>query len=344
MANKTLLAQIKQRSDTAANWTAKNPIISDGELIIVTTNAGEKRFKVGDGEKTFTQLPYADENILSKIKNYTAGDGISISDTGVISSTGGGGGSDVFVIEIDESNNIITPFDDIKNAIQNHRILIRSNNDFTAPLIGAYYTATDHDDVIQLLCQAAEFYQVYSLQRPLGSTTVTQNFEQYVVPLASYSNPPASGTAYWNSTNKSWEIKDIASGSDTFYFEISDNNGNLISSKTFTEIKSAIESNKHILVQYDGGLFQATAYQMSSSSNARLLLYAGYEWGELNISSDNTITLQTSSIPVYKAGNGISISADGTISVTAAKIYSGTSNAPSADLGENGDIYIQTEG
>ena len=38
MANKTLLAQIKQRSDTAANWTAKNPIIGDGELIIVTTN------------------------------------------------------------------------------------------------------------------------------------------------------------------------------------------------------------------------------------------------------------------------------------------------------------------
>lgn len=344
MANKTLLAQIKQRSDTAANWTAKNPIISDGELIIVTTNAGEKRFKVGDGEKTFTQLPYADENILSKIKTYTAGDGISISDTGVISSTGGGSGSDVFVIEIDEFNNIITPFDDIKNAIQNHRILIRSNNDFTAPSIGAYYTATDHDDVIQLLYQAAEFYQVYSLQRPLGSTTVTQNFEQYVVPLASYSNPPVSGTAYWNSTNKSWEIKDIASGSDTFYFEISDNNGNLISSKAFTEIKSAIESNKHILVLLYGVLYQATGYCMSTNSNAKLVLDGGNGWGELNISSDNTITLQTGSIPTYKAGNGISISNDGTISVTAAKIYSGTSSAPSADLGENGDIYIQTEG
>ena len=252
MANKTLLAQIKQRSDTAANWTAKNPIISDGELIIVTTNAGEKRFKVGDGEKTFTQLPYTDENVLSKIKTYTAGDGISISDTGVISSTGGG------------------------------------------------------------------------------------------------------------------------SGSDTFYFEISGNTYNLILSKTFTEIKSAIESNKHILVLLDQGLFQATEYYMSSSSSARLLLYGGDKWAELNISSDNTITLQTSRIPsfdeatnsltnsglvhwnprghewsikpAYKAGNGISISDDGTISVTAARIYSGTSNAPSADLGENGDIYIQTEG
>lgn len=111
---------------------------------------------------------------------------------------------------------------------------------------------------------------------------------------------------------------------------------------------------------------------MSSSSNARLLLYAGEEWVDLNINSDNTITFQNNRIPgfdeatnslansglvywnptghewsikpSYKAGNGISISNDGTISVTAAKIYSGTSNAPSADLGENGDIYIQTEG
>ena len=45
----------------------------------------------------------------------------------------------------------------------------------------------------------------------------------------------------------------------------------------------------------------------------------------------------------YKAGNGISISDDGTISVTAAKMYSGT-NTPADSLGENGDIYIQTEG
>ena len=260
MANKTLLAQIKQRSDTAANWTAKNPIISDGELIIVTTNAGEKRFKVGDGEKTFTQLPYADENILSKIKTYTAGDGINISDTGVISSTGGGSGSDVFIIEIDETGkNITTSFDDIKNAILNHRILLRS--DLSSPLIG-YYQAdatTTHDEYIELIYVAGFAYVAFSLFRAPGTTTVTQGFEQFAIPNTSWSNPPASGVAYWNFNNRSWEIKDITS-------------------------------------------------------------------------------------TTYKAGNGISISNDGTISVTAAKIYSGTSNAPSADLGENGDIYIQTEG
>ena len=262
MANKTLLAQIKQRSDTAANWTAKNPIISDGELIIVTTNAGEKRFKVGDGEKTFTQLPYADENILSKIKTYTAGNGISISDTGVISSTGGGSGSDVFIVETDDRDeNITTSFDDIKNAIQNGANLVLNLNTGTAPLIGAYMNdiTTTHDDYIILRQVNGDAYIDFELLRAPGATTVNQFYEQFNIPNASFSNPPASGAAYWNSTNKKWEIKDITS-------------------------------------------------------------------------------------TTYKAGNGISISNDGTISVTAAKIYSGTSNAPSADLGENGDIYIQTEG
>lgn len=378
MANKTLLAQIKQRSDTAANWTTKDPVISDGELIVVTTNAGEKRFKVGDGEKTFTQLPYADENILSKIKTYTAGDGISISDTGVISSTGGGGSgsSDVFIIETDNSQeNITTSFDDIKNAIQNHRCLIFITDSVMIPIVYTYYTSTDQNETIILVYYGAEAYVRIILSRVLGSTTVQQNREQFNMPIANFSNPPASGVAYWNFMSSSWEIKDIAFGSDTFYFEISGNN-NLISSKTFTEIKTAIESNKHILVSFDTGLFQATGYYISGNTTIRLMLQAGDMWADLRITSENIVTYELQRIPsfseatnslsnsgaaywdtfnkkwkikditpiTYKAGNGISISDDGTISVTAAKIYSGTSNAPSADLGENGDIYIQTEG
>ena len=48
-------------------------------------------------------------------------------------------------------------------------------------------------------------------------------------------------------------------------------------------------------------------------------------------------------IPVYKAGTGISIADDGTISVTVSQIYSGTTT-PDNSIGVNGDIYIQTEG
>lgn len=264
MANKTLLAQIKQRSDTAANWTAKNPIISDGELIIVTTNAGEKRFKVGDGEKTFTQLPYADENILSKIKNYTAGDGISISDTGVISSTGGGGSGNIVINvttgPLDISTHIYSncssevSYTLLKTVLDQHMPLeIVMNNNITMPVIE---TSQDNNSIsltgirtnyyIKFTWDSSNNVQGFCFGRPI----ISDYDELY----------SSSGAAYWNASNNKWEIKEITGGT------------------------------------------------------------------------------------TYKAGNGISISNDGTISVTAAKIYSGTSNAPSADLGENGDIYIQTEG
>lgn len=270
MANKTLLAQIKQRSDTAANWTAKDPVISDGELIVVTTNAGEKRFKVGDGEKTFTQLPYADENILSKIKTYTAGNGISISDTGVISSTGGDGSSDIFVIEFTFSNGNITgaskTFEETQQAIKSNKIIaiqnITTENGDLAPCLDQIFMSSTQDEQIVLKCSYGYAYNRTVTISWIKNSSGTEEFEMLVdegpVWLSDSSDLSNSGAAYWNAPKKTWEIKDIAS-------------------------------------------------------------------------------------TTYKAGNGISISDDGTISVTAAKIYSGTSNTPSADLGENGDIYIQTE-
>ena len=42
-------ARIRQKRDTSANWTAKDPILLDGEIIIVDTASGSVRKKVGDG-------------------------------------------------------------------------------------------------------------------------------------------------------------------------------------------------------------------------------------------------------------------------------------------------------
>lgn len=64
---KTIQATVKNRTDTAANWTQKNPVLAEGEIIVVQTNAGETRLKIGDGVKTFTQLPYADEQIYNNV-------------------------------------------------------------------------------------------------------------------------------------------------------------------------------------------------------------------------------------------------------------------------------------
>ena len=61
MANKIFNTRVKNKRDTEANWKSKNPVLLDGEIIIVTTTSGDIRFKVGDGKKTYNQLPFQDQ-------------------------------------------------------------------------------------------------------------------------------------------------------------------------------------------------------------------------------------------------------------------------------------------
>lgn len=56
MANNILKTRIQLRHDTAANWTAKNPVLMVGELgFEIDTN----KFKIGDGVKEWNALEYA---------------------------------------------------------------------------------------------------------------------------------------------------------------------------------------------------------------------------------------------------------------------------------------------
>lgn len=64
---KTIQATVKNRTDTVTNWTQKNPVLTEGEIIVVQMSAGETRLKIGDGTKTFTQLPYIDEQIYNNV-------------------------------------------------------------------------------------------------------------------------------------------------------------------------------------------------------------------------------------------------------------------------------------
>ena len=59
--------RIRQKRDTAANWTNNNPVLLNGELIVVETSTGAIRLKVGDGVKTFNQLPFLDEALRALI-------------------------------------------------------------------------------------------------------------------------------------------------------------------------------------------------------------------------------------------------------------------------------------
>ena len=58
---------IRQKRDTAANWTNNNPVLLNGELILVDTAEGQLRVKIGDGIKTYTPLPFMDEALRTLI-------------------------------------------------------------------------------------------------------------------------------------------------------------------------------------------------------------------------------------------------------------------------------------
>ena len=61
--------RIKWKRDTSTNWTQADPILLNGEIIIVDTNAGETRFKIGDGSKRYSALPFQDEPIRNLLNN-----------------------------------------------------------------------------------------------------------------------------------------------------------------------------------------------------------------------------------------------------------------------------------
>ena len=57
MGEKTLNVIHKQRINTAANWTAVNPILKDGQIGVERDN-GQVKFKVGDGVTEWNLLGY----------------------------------------------------------------------------------------------------------------------------------------------------------------------------------------------------------------------------------------------------------------------------------------------
>jgi len=69
MATKTYNARVQNKRDTSANWTKNDPVLLDGEIIIVDTSAGEVRYKVGDGTKKYSKLPFTDEVMLTLISS-----------------------------------------------------------------------------------------------------------------------------------------------------------------------------------------------------------------------------------------------------------------------------------
>ena len=73
MGVKQFDTRIQMKRDSATNWTSANPVLLNGEIIVVDTNSGDIRYKVGDGVKTYTQLPFSDESLIASMLSLNGG-------------------------------------------------------------------------------------------------------------------------------------------------------------------------------------------------------------------------------------------------------------------------------
>lgn len=71
--NKNIDARISHKRDTEANWETNNPVLLNGELVLVDTASGELRSKVGDGEKNYKNLPFCDQVLRNLVTDIDGG-------------------------------------------------------------------------------------------------------------------------------------------------------------------------------------------------------------------------------------------------------------------------------
>ncbi|MBC8547968.1 hypothetical protein H8711_13745, partial [Clostridiaceae bacterium NSJ-31] len=62
MAEYTIQARQQQRSDTAANWTAANPVLLCGEIGF---ERDTRKWKIGDGASAWSALAYQADGTVS---------------------------------------------------------------------------------------------------------------------------------------------------------------------------------------------------------------------------------------------------------------------------------------
>ena len=59
----TTYTRFKLRNDTAADWTAANPVLLQGEIGVETDT---RRYKIGDGTTAWSSLSYYIEGVLAR--------------------------------------------------------------------------------------------------------------------------------------------------------------------------------------------------------------------------------------------------------------------------------------
>lgn len=180
---KTIQATVKNRTDTAANWTQKNPVLAEGEIIVVQTSVGETRLKIGDGVKTFTQLPYIDEQIYNNVVTSVNGQ------TGDVILPGD------FIVNVTSTDDINCTldktFDQIQEAVQaGKKVYAKLNGVFTIYMPMVLYSSFVL--IFAATAFTSESIEQYVLAVPMSNSD--GNNPQFLKKLAvTYNSDPTTG-------------------------------------------------------------------------------------------------------------------------------------------------------
>jgi len=161
---------IQIRRDTAANWTSANPILAQGELGLETDTL---KVKAGDGSTAWTSASY-----LIDTGGYAAYSDTTANFTGTLQN----GGSNV-VVDSDIGSTVQAfDADTTKNDVSN---TFTANQTITAELLvnsynEKYSAVTSSTNATTVDCETGNAF----------SHTLTENT------TFTFSNPPASGTAF----------------------------------------------------------------------------------------------------------------------------------------------------
>lgn len=293
---KTIQATVKNRTDTAANWTQKNPVLAEGEIIVVQTSARETRLKIGDGVKTFTQLPYTDEQIYNNVVTSVNGQ------TGDVTlDIPGGAGT---LVQSDWNQNDETASDYIKNRPFYNKKAFED-------IIWDGVIGNKESQHVEETTGSTDYVlvsnEVISSSALIGAKIVLSSGDEVICTSSNIHEGEGSITVQFGDTTV------------LIIRETTDENAFIIQKKGiyFTLIKRS----------------NATTYTSKLVSPENLV----------KLDSNYLPTATTTSIGAIKIGNGLSISDDGTLSVTTATYYTGTAD-PVNTLGADGDLYLKTEG
>lgn len=76
--------RIQSKKDTTENWESINPVLLDGETGIEETTDGNFKIKIGDGEKTWSLLPYIKSDTIEDLSKYITKSGAEMDENASI--------------------------------------------------------------------------------------------------------------------------------------------------------------------------------------------------------------------------------------------------------------------